>query len=118
MKRSIVLLCLFSFVFGACSPDGGVTHTLREGVTAEGHEDEHGMQGLWSIRNEHGQLIRQGEFEDGCRVGHWTSWWGSGRKKSEGERKDHHRVGIWTFWYANGQKVEVEYIDGVLQRDE
>jgi antitoxin component YwqK of YwqJK toxin-antitoxin module len=115
MKFSAALLCLFSFVLGACSPGGKTTLTYPDGMRkAEGYMNENGKDGLWTEWHENGQNKRKGEYKDGKEEGHFTKWSENGEKQQQGEYIDGKREGPWTYWSLSGPKKETEYKDGEI----
>lgn len=55
-----------------------------------------------AVKDEHGQLQKQGEAANGLREGPWTHFHPNGAKQSEGNYSRDVQDGQWRWWYDNG----------------
>jgi hypothetical protein len=59
------------------------------------------MQGLWTVKNDQGVIVGQGELVDG--TGTWHSYYADGKRRlAEGPYVHNAAHGAWTFYHPNG----------------
>jgi hypothetical protein len=59
------------------------------------------MQGLWTVKNDQGVIVGQGELVDG--TGTWHSYYADGKRRlAEGPYAHNVAHGAWTFYHPNG----------------
>ncbi|MCX6257817.1 MAG: hypothetical protein NTW49_07990 [Bacteroidia bacterium] len=58
---------------------------------------------------ENGEKSMEGEFKNGLKSGHWTTWFENGNKQSEGNYKDGFREGAGPVWNEDGSRLYEGY---------
>jgi MORN repeat variant len=67
--------------------------------------------GAWRLRNQNGDLLVDGKYENELPQGKWTIYHANGRKAAEGFMLHGARTGVWHTWDEEGHLLsEVSYI--------
>jgi hypothetical protein len=70
----------------------------------EGWLDEDGEKvGVWTVWLPTGRKKEEGEYQNGKKHGRWVYWYASGKKLKEGTYRGGKPHGMWTYWYENGK---------------
>ena len=81
-----------------------------------GHYENGQKVGLWTTKNEQGQLAEWQDYENGLEHGLYVSYHLTKNKKCEGCYVGGKRDGSWRWWYADGMLMETgDYTDGLEQ---
>lgn len=78
---------------------------------SDGSTIRHGKYVEWYPN---GKKFKEGQYEDGKKVGQWTVYFDDGKKAKSGTYKNDACDGVWTYWSPDGNKQREEsYRQGV-----